>query len=177
MKINYIQKDIFEAFDNNEIDIIAHQCNCVSQGVSGFAYYFFDKFPKIANNHYEYIKKENVFATNLYDIVNNKLLVNMYSQYYPGGPSNNNFLHKNYTYIDNFHIRISGLKSCLKSILNLNFIKPDAVLGIPLVASGIGADNKLRKGITDLEYFKKYIESVILNSFNNTKITINVYYL
>ena len=61
MKINYIKKDIFEAFDNNEINITAHQTNCVSKNVGGYALYFFDKFPQIAEKHYKYIESRKGF--------------------------------------------------------------------------------------------------------------------
>lgn len=177
MKINYIQKDIFEAFDNNEINITAHQTNCVSKNVGGYALYFFDKFPQIAEKHYKYIEKEDIFATNLYDIVDNKLLVNMYSQYYPGSPYNKKFLYKTLTYSDIFSIRCTALKRCLQSILELKFLKDNVILGIPLVASGIGAEVSKKVNMTDLEYFKMYIEPIVLTAFNGKNITINVYYL
>lgn len=177
--INYIQKDIIDALRKNEINAIAHQCNCVTKSVSGFANVIFNEFPMLGEGHFEYIKdKSSCFNTTYTYIENDKYLINIYSQYYPAGPSNLFFTHNNVYYNDDFKTRCIALENCLKNIFNQALLENRELnLGIPLIASGLAADRTLKSNKTDLEYFKLYIEPILQNVLSETNFKINVYYL
>lgn len=178
--INYIQGNIIDAFNENKINTIAHQCNCISRNVSGFANVLFSKYSDLHATHNIFIdEKIDVFGKILEYQINNKFIVNMYSQYYPGGPSNKLFrINENEIKVDNLETREKALIQCLKQVYNLNL--PDnqsIILGIPLIASGLASDKTLKSNKTDLEYFKLYIEPILQDLLSETNFKINVYYL
>lgn len=177
--INYIQGNIIDAWENNEINALAHQCNCVTRQVSGFARALFIKFPKFSEHHFTYIENNpSCFNTIYYEIENNKALINIYSQYYPSGPNNLFFVRNGIYYVDDFETRCDALKNCFKTIFENVILENQGLnLGIPLIASGLAADRNLKNNMTDLEYFVVHIEPILKNIELNNNFKINVYYL
>ena len=95
---------------NSNIQYITHQTNCVSSGAAGLAYYLFNKYP------YSNVYKNRIKT--IYDpgslIVSGngtdqRYIINMFSQYYPGGPNEK----------DNQQIREVYFKACLSKIEKL----------------------------------------------------------
>lgn len=85
---------------------IAHQCNCVSQGqAAGVARSIFDKYPW-ADVYKGRILRSSP-GTNKIISNNEKVVINMFAQYYPGGPKYDS---------DNSTIREKYFKSCIKAI-------------------------------------------------------------
>lgn len=178
INIQYRQGNIIDALKTDEFNTLAHQCNCVTKGVAGFANVLFTEFPTLATKHYEYIKNNpNCFGTISTESVNDKLLINMYSQYYPGQPNTIDFYQNGIMYKDDMQSRSEALTSCLKEIFELPH--NDIQLVMPLVASGLAANRYLKNNMTDLEYFTMYIEPIILESLKENKqnITITIFYL
>jgi O-acetyl-ADP-ribose deacetylase (regulator of RNase III) len=88
--IEIITGDLLEAPDK----YIAHQCNCLTQGSAGVAKSIFDKFPhantyarrvRLPSGETSNIDKPGTIAI-LGDGQSQRLVVNMYAQYYPGRP-------------------------------------------------------------------------------------------
>lgn len=162
--IKFKQGDLLEAFKNGEIEVIAHQENCISKQYKGIA--------KIIHNLYpETIDRNRYFGNITVHNTINGIVVNMYSQYYPGSPSDKLFIKYDYEIPDNYHNRIIALQNCLKSI-KANY--SDKKIGLPLIASGLAKNNNLKHS-SDLDYFVSYIYPVIEDYFKYLDVTI--YYL
>lgn len=177
--IHYRKGNIIDALKTNEFNALAHQCNCVSRGVAGFANVLFTEFPELAIKHYEYIENNpNCFSTILTENINDKLLINMYSQYYPGQPNTAIFYQNGIMYRDDIQSRSEALTTCLKAIFELSYNK-NIHLAMPLIASGLAADMRLKNDKTDLEYFLLHVEPIVEQSLNedNQNITITIFYL
>lgn len=100
--------DILEADEQ----YITHQCNCVSIGAAGLAYYLFQKYPY--SNDYarrKFTHKYDTFGSiKIHGDGNLKrFIINMYSQFLPGGPNSNE--------TDSESNRESKFKECLDNIL------------------------------------------------------------
>lgn len=98
----------------------------------------------------------------------------MYSQYYPGSPKENT------THFDTFMQRCAWLKQCLSDLKSysdylISVYNKEVKIGLPLIASGLAADKKLKGDMTDLEYFKKYIAPIVEEELKDLDVT--VYYL
>jgi len=171
----YKQGDIIEAFEQDEIDILIHQENCENLNYfAGFAKKLHQKYPELTVLHQKHCKpkKEYIKGTILPYIVSEnplKIIYNLYSQIYRGQPSIDK------QYVDSFEVRRSLLRECLETVNNHYTLFESAKIGIPLIASGLAADKKLKGSMTDLEYFKKYIEPIFMEELSSYSIT--VYYL
>lgn len=164
--ITYVKGDLLEAFDKGEIDVILHQTNCISkEDISGIAKSIFSKYPEALKVHLE----EGLFGGFSEVLIEDKMIINCNSQYYPGACSDNLFKFQamlndcctTYEMPDNFNNRLSALKSVLNSMLwELPY---NTRIGIPLIGSGLGADLVKKGNMTDLEYFKYYIAPEIEN--------------
>lgn len=159
--MKYLQGNLIEMFKDGQFDVIAHQCNCFAGG-AGFFYYLQKDFPEIAN---VYKKSEN-HPNNLYGEYSEVktyfgTIVNMYSQYTPGSCSS--------VGLDTFQVRCAILETILTR-MNIDFC--GLRIGFPLIASGIAADKGLKGDMTDLEYFKFYIEPIIQSTLKDVDVTI-----
>lgn len=112
---------------------IAHQCNCVSENSVGLALNIFNRFPQ-ANT---YGSKRNFGTIDTIHVGNGKYIINMYAQYYPGGPK----------YKDTSKVRLEAFQSCL-----------DYISEIPL--SSIAMPDKIGCGLAkgDWDTYYKMIE-------------------
>jgi hypothetical protein len=173
--MKYIQGNILDAFEQNEINVLLHQENC--EGLSyfaGFAKVLHQKHPELTKLHQEYCKpkKEYVKGTILPYIVSEeplKIIYNLYSQIYRGQPSNNK------QYVDSFEVRCELLRDCLNSVKTHYTLFESGKIGLPLIASGLAADKRLKGTMADLEYFKKYIAPIVEEELKDLDVT--VYYL
>lgn len=89
---------------------IAHQCNCITWQSAGIAKAIFDKFP-YANTYKDRIngcKDKQGTVHILGNEFENRLIINMYVQYYPGSPGKADF--------DSYKNRLNYLKQCLNRI-------------------------------------------------------------
>lgn len=177
--MEYINKDIFKAFDNKEFDILIHQTNCFSGAdVHGIAKTVFEKYPQVLKAHLlnakfglysnATVNDENV-ERRVRGVV--QMVINANAQFYPGAPKGEIFRqhHIDYCIADDFDNRIIALKKCLKFVSHNKLIR----FGVPLIASGEAADPKKKGDMSDLDYFKTYIAPEIDGILTN----LTVYYL
>ena len=89
--IEFINKDIFEAFDNNEFNVLCHQENC--EGLNyfvGIAKIIHKKYPQLTKKHIDFCYQDDmgdIFGNILpYKIDDNKYVVNLYAQILRGSP-------------------------------------------------------------------------------------------
>ena len=161
--VRYKQGDLLQAFEKGEIDIIAHTCNATVGMGGGIARGIALKYPEIQVFDSILRKQGNILGTSQPFFVGNKIIYNVYAQYYPG---------KTRLEFDTFEDRIKWLKQCL---IWINKWNKDKMIGVPLLSSGLGCDTKRKKGLSDLDYFKKYIAPIVEKCLDNVDVT--VYYL
>lgn len=149
--ITYKQGDLLQAFENGEVNLIAHQENCVSKNYAGIAKLIHDKYP-------ETIDLNRFFGDITIHHVQHGIVINMFSQYYPGSPNNTVFVKDKYELVDNFYNRIIALEECLWKI---RMYFPDKKMGLPLLASGLAAHKIYKQNKSDLEYFKQFIAPIV----------------
>ena len=166
--MQYINKNILTAFREGEFNVLLHQTNCVTkERVSGIAKSIFEEYPGALYAHLRYC----VFGDISFCTQDGKTIVNCNAQYYGGSSSDMQFyLDTDYSHPDSFKNRLAALENCLISVNNLFY---NCEIGIPLIASGIGADRKLKGEMRDLEYFQKFIAPTVEKYLPNCK----VYYL
>jgi len=169
--ITYKQGNLITAFKNGEINAIAHQTNCTFGLGAGFAKLIANEFPHVVEldkKHRESNRNtpEKIVGSYLTTSCNHGWITNLYGQFYTGSPANE--------YFDTFDQRCNWLRSSMLKLVELPMFKFnfDLKIGIPLLASHRGACQKRRIGLTDLEYFQKYIEPLIPREMD-----ITVYYL
>lgn len=138
---------------------IAHQCNCVSQYSSGLARHLFDRFPYA--NTYAGRTEPNQPGTIqvLGNGTNERLVINLYAQYYPGYPVKGNW--------DSQEAREQYFSDCLNAIAGLkygaNFPKLESIA----FPSGIGCG--LAGG--DWEHYSKMLED-FANAYKDVKVVL-----
>lgn len=166
--MEYINNDLFLNLKPN--DLILHQCNLTYGLGAGFAGVVAKKKPDLFHKEKEFIqniKDASKWLGNFreYEFSPAKL-INIYSQYKVGGCSNNA------GGLDSFEARIIWLESALIKVANTYKV---GTIKMPLIASGLAADSKRKNNKSDLEYFKEFIEPVILKHLNTFEI--KVYYI
>lgn len=121
---------------------IAHQCNCISKQSAGLARFLFMEYPYADT----YFTRDKTSVPGSIDILGNGLdqryVINMYSQYYPG-TANNKYGN------DSTEQRKHYFKECLAKISNIAGIESVAVpFGIGCGLAGGNWDDYL-KMLTD----------------------------
>ena len=180
--MKYKQGNLISALETGEIDVLIQQSNC--EGLSyfaGIAKSIHSKFKGLTETHVKHCKKPHVFGTSLIYNTDKGDVINLYSQLFRGPPLGRTKLVKplepaevytETTYTDSFDNRLEALKTSLNSVSD--YLK-DKQVGIPLLASGLGADRELKGTMDDLEYFKKYIAPIVERELEGLDIT--VFYL
>lgn len=117
---------------------IAHQTNCTSQGVSGLARFLFARFPhadtyagRTKPNHPGTIQVLGNGATE-------RLVINLYAQYYPGYPVKGNW--------DDAAAREQHFKDCLQQVAKLPGLESIALphgIGCGLAGGNFDAYSKM----------------------------------
>lgn len=159
MVIEFRKGDILKLL-GIEYSVMFHQCNCTAGLGAGIALQIKNKFPDIE-------KKDKTFRSNnafngfghSYIYKNNNIeIVNMYTQYYTGAPSNR-VIPSEFTnnLFDDMETRISKLKQVLRT---LNSKYYNRIVAMPLIASGLAKDAKYSH-LTDRQYFDKFIFPII----------------
>ena len=116
---------------NSNEEYILHNCNCVSKYSKGLAKIIFDKYKY--SNTYLYRKENSIPGT--IDIMGNKnknqrLVINLYGQYYPGKYNNSN---------DSYENRLKWFKQGLDKVSKIENIKS---IAIPYnIGSGLAEGN------------------------------------
>jgi len=112
--LNIVSGDILET----EIQYIAHQCNCVSSSYSGLAYGIFTKYP-YANIYEERSSGKYIHLPGDIHIRgdgnNNRYVINIMGQIYPGGPNKSGLLEVT----DNANNRKKFFYDCLIDIAEI----------------------------------------------------------
>lgn len=150
--IKLIGGDLLQATEQ----YIAHQVNCVTQGsAAGLARSLFKKYP-YSDVYKNRVDKSLPGTITIHgDGVNNRYIINMYSQYYPG-KFNNSFLN------DNQSVREQYFTSSLKEISKIEDIKN---IAFPYqVGCGLAGGN-----------WEKYLNMLQDFADNNPNITVSLY--
>ena len=190
--IQYKQADLLLVLDNNQVNILIHQENC--EGLNRFASIanlIHKKFPELTNKHvlhcnglYKEIFDKLLGSYIIYNVntnddnnINNKLICNLYSQYYRGSPSDryfNTIRHGVKCELpDDDEYRKEALINSLKLLFNhivdnISIYKLSGLhIGLPLIASGLASNKKLKSNMNDLEYFKTYIYHIVEYAYNH----------
>lgn len=167
--MKYIQYDIIEAFKISTNTVLAHQDNCTSFYKAGFAKKLYTIYP-VANPK-QVMKRYWGQCVYVSSLESGNAICNMYAQYYPSSPSEKLGNYLNLLIPDSFENRTKALVRCLK-VTQRRF--QDKQIIMPLVSSGLAKD-KSKEYTSDLDYFKRYIEPILLQNLNTENIT--VYYL
>lgn len=168
--IKYKQGDLLQAFENREIDTFIIQENCTVGMGAGISKSVINKYPEIRKYNLEQLKIAKIAPKDVlgllvpYMLNDKRFIYGVYSQYFPGSPR---------TEFDTFEQRINWLEKGFDTFnrTNYNNIK----LGLPLISSGLAACKVKKAGLTDLDYFKKYIAPIVKKYLNDVDVTI--YYL
>ena len=172
--MKYVNKDLIQAFEDGDCNVILHQCNCTKGMGAGIAKKIAEKYPLVGFLDYGLIKTKHLIG-NCYAVnVGIGYIINLYSQYYVVSPSNTPLPIEKEVLYDNFQQRIKWLRNSLQMYRNEYFEEKD-VIGLPLIASGLASDKKLKGDMTDLDYFKKYIAPIIEEELKDLDVT--VYYI
>lgn len=122
--VSYIIGDIFYAVDSNDIDIIAHQANCMSIMGSGIAKTIRERYPMAyrvdAND--ERPPEQRLGSYSFCKTEEGVIIFNLYGQYYPGPD----------TRYDALQGAVSQMASLLKKV------NPAFRIGLPLIGCGVG---------------------------------------
>lgn len=153
----YRNESIIDAFNNGDIDILAHQVNCFVVG-AGVARVIRQAFPRSIRKE-DKCEYGDIFVTPY----SNGDIIEMATQYFPGSCRENTF--------DDIDYRKFKL---IEALVALDKCYHNKVFGFPLVQSGLACDVKLKGSMTDLEYFQKYIAECF-NVVQNNKVII--YYI
>jgi len=158
--MEYIKKDIFKSLEDKTIDVMMHQVNCIGAFNAGIAKLIRNKYPLVYNFYITKVRSASKFidlyGTYQFIQIDNGYVVNLFSQYFTGEPTSNQIPQSQYN--DDFFTRINMLKKTLGSVKKE--IPENLTIGLPLIASGIAKSSEHKK-LSDLEYFKKFIEPTI----------------
>lgn len=159
-KFEYRHGDIFE---QNDLDYIAHQCNCFHCMGGGIAYQVAKRFPNVRQADIDLTLYANKLkmGTNLVvgvipDNPSNKLkgIINMYSQYEPGMFESN----------EEYDERLKAIEDCLNGIKTRFENDVEVTIGFPyLIGCGIS-------GLAEEDVIKIFNKVFDANSDSNIKI-------
>ena len=162
--LNYKQGNILQGLASGEASLIAHQENC--EGLNyfhGVAKAIHDATEGLTERHVLICKEDDTFGNIL--VHNN--VVNLYSQRYRGGLKSSG--------IDTYENRNICLENALIKLKQHMETLDNPILGIPLIASGLASNLKLKGDMSDLEYFKIYVAPIVEKILYDKNII--VYYL
>jgi O-acetyl-ADP-ribose deacetylase (regulator of RNase III) len=114
--LSIIDGDLLEAKEQ----YICHACNCISNGAAGLAYDLFKKF-SYSNIYVQRKSSSEPGTISIHgDGEQNRYIINMFSQYFPGKPNNANKK-------DNPKIRKNYFMSCLEHIAKIEGLQSIAL--------------------------------------------------
>lgn len=174
MKI--INKDILLALKEGEIDYLLQQCNCVGLNGAGIAKQIVKTYPQVDKDNKAMKGQFGQYSAVQVNSEPYRAIVNLYSQYYIGSPSNKVFTY-DYEIADNFKNRTIALRKALKQFRNdiLSNKLPLGKIGLPLIASGLAADKELIGKFKDnLEYFKTLIYPIVEEELYGLEVSVYI---
>ena len=116
---------------------VAHQCNCTSRGVTGVAASIFRQWPTANVYDLRYCPKLERRVGNVWVCrENNRPVIAMFAQHYPGGPSSMTV--PGTKFVDDDKQRLTWFKTCLKKIAEL---KPESVAFPHSIGCGLAKGN------------------------------------
>ena len=178
IKVEWIKSDIIKELENSSYNYLLQQNNCVTGSqVLGLAFainkrydkvrYFLDKHS--AKNFFGHYVNINV------DKENNKNIVCLFSQYYPGSPSDKRIISESKFEKDTLVNRKLALEEAFSLFLEdyINTFKEskDIYILCPLIASGLAKPKE--SSLTDKEYFTNEILPIFLSIGSKSKINIH----
>lgn len=141
MTIYYKQGDVIQAFENNEIDVLAHCCNCFCVMGKGIAKQIKKKYPEAAYADLNTVAgdRDKLGTISFVNITESKAIVNLYGQFTYWNKKDMLYLNK---------LR-DALLECKSKF-------PTSKIGIPKIGSGLanGDWNEIESMIT--EVFKNF---------------------
>lgn len=178
IKVEWVKSDIIYELDNSKYNYLLQQNNCVTGSqVLGLAFAINKRYDKV-RYYLDTSKTENFFGhyVNInVDKESNKNIVCLFSQYYPGSPSNRKIISKSTFSTDSIENRKLALEKAfslfLEDYYNLFKENKDIYILCPLLASGLAKprDSKL----SDKEYFTNEILPIFLSIGSKSKINIH----
>jgi hypothetical protein len=164
--LRYIKGDIIDFFKTGEYECLMHQANCVGAFGAGVAFHLAREFPDLLKVDSD---KDQETKYGSYSELKTKYgnIVNIYGQVYPGRCA------INVASPDHFLRRITALVKGITSYIE-DHPSCESFL-IPLMASGLASDMRMKEGKTDLEYFQANIEPRLRRVFA-TKMVVIVEY-
>lgn len=122
--VSYVIGDIFSAVENNDIDIIAHQANCMSIMGSGIAKAIREKYPMAyrADVNDERSPEQRLGSYSFCNTGDGVIIFNLYGQYYPGP--------------DTRYHALQGALSQMACLIKK--VNPVFRIGLPLIGCGVG---------------------------------------
>lgn len=134
--MKYITGDLVKAFDNGDVDILAHQCNCFGAMGAGIARVIADKYPIVEERDKKFVNgvpEDKLGHGNYIGITERSCgtkgwIVNLYGQFYWSRT-------KQQTDYD-------ALRSALKETNKiLSICKETYRIGLPKIGCGLGGGN------------------------------------
>lgn len=121
--VSYTIGDIFKAADENIIDIIVHQANCMSIMGSGIAALIKEKYPSAYKADVDDIRSpEKKLGSYSFTFEEGVGVFNLYGQYLPG-PN---------TSYESLRLSLREMATLVEKVC------PDAPIGLPLIGCGVG---------------------------------------
>lgn len=177
IKVQWIKSDIISELEKSDYNYLIQQNNCVTGSqVLGLAFAINKKYDKVRYflsstdakhffGHYVNLKV---------DSENNKNVVCLFSQYYPGAPSDKKIISESIYKTDNLINRKLALRDAFSMFLEdyINTFKNSKTINIlcPLIASGLARE---KSDLTDKEYFTKEILPIFLSIGSKSTLGIN----
>ena len=123
--MEYVNGDLLESFNKNEIDILVHGCNCFHTMGAGIAKQIKEKYYDAYKADLLTIKgdKTKLGSYSILSINDNQYIINAYTQYYYFGKRPINYV---------------ALRDVFK-LINKNF--KNLKIGIPKIGAGLGKGN------------------------------------
>lgn len=171
-----INKDILLALKQGEIDYLLHQCNCVGLNGAGIAKQIVKTYPQVDKDNKAMFGQFGQYSAVQVNSEPYRAIVNLYTQYYIGSPSNKVFMCE-YEISDNFKNRSIALRKALKQFRTdiLSNKIPQGRVGLPLIASGLAADKQLLRSVKDnLEYFKTLIYPIVEEELYGLEVSVYI---
>lgn len=158
----FTKGNIIDEFKTGKYDFLLHQANCrgvMGAGVAGALVSEWPWLEKVDSQFHENFPMKkygsySIFGTNFGEIVN------IYGQFEPGSPLD--------ATVDSFEKRCFHLKKALGKFASEHSGK----ILMPLMASGIAANNRLKLGMSDKEYFVRFIMPIVEEALPGWDITV-----
>lgn len=142
-----IKGDLIALAKLGRFDYIMHGCNCFHKMASGIAAQIAKEFPQAVRVDNE-TRKGDLFKLGNYSQtsirLNNTIVVNAYTQYYPGQD-----------------FKLWALESVLFKFVNHEIVSEQTRLGVPLIGGGIGGGNPDLIKMT-LEKYSRFVNLTLV---------------